>query len=292
MQRRFRNVLRVMSWNCLASRHITPYPNEHNLLYPVEPRMIRYPKIIDEILRHAPDVVFLQECEMFYDILPFMTKAGYIGFFNPTMNDFVGGTYEIRPEGCAIFLKQEYFHIRAIECSHYPDKGNLREGYILIAADWHTGLQHHNTIVFATTQLYRCSIYRKHPSFLRFHERIVIFSEQIQSTEVIIGGSLNFSPEEESTPSTFDELSKTYTCSYCEHYNKLHYTTWKICGNQEDQNEIKEITDYILTGKTSSFRPIGLLSIPNDTSRKRLPYVYFPSHHLSLVVDFEDMNLA
>jgi mRNA deadenylase 3'-5' endonuclease subunit Ccr4 len=73
--------------------------------------------ILQEILRHEPDVITLQECDHYQDyFLPELSAAGYTGVFAPKP---ISACLEVSnsSDGCAIFVKHSKLRIDSTEVS-------------------------------------------------------------------------------------------------------------------------------------------------------------------------------
>ena len=95
--------MRVMQWNVLAQALMDP-----NRFKPIKERT---PLFQRELLAYDPDIVCLQEADLFNDFFkPFLSTQGYVGDFLPKVNSpCLTKANNIGPCGCAIFYKEAKF---------------------------------------------------------------------------------------------------------------------------------------------------------------------------------------
>ena len=95
--------VRVMQWNVLAQALMSPGTTK--------PTKERIPLFQRELLAYDPDIVCLQEADLFNDFFkPFLSTQGYAGDFLPKLNSpCLTKADNIGPCGCALFYKEATF---------------------------------------------------------------------------------------------------------------------------------------------------------------------------------------
>jgi RNA exonuclease NGL2 len=145
----------VMSYNVLAqhliNRSYFPYASSNALRWAT-----RKPNLAEEIAQINADIVCLQECS-YYDNFWEVTlrNLGYKGYIKMRTNN--------KPDGCAVFFKQDKFEVMDVQTVEYNDLCNpngsdkaemQRENVALFLALKFTGLQQEQGLIIGNTHLF------------------------------------------------------------------------------------------------------------------------------------------
>lgn len=279
------DTVRVLQWN-----HLSQTLGTNGDSFKCDPEALNWTsrrwRILQELLRHDPDIICLQEVDHFDFLNRALGSVGYVGKFVPKpdspclyMEDNTG------PDGCALFFKGERFsllswHWRVLQV------WRVESNQVVMAAmlrDQLTGAD----LCVVTTHLKA-----KKGALLS-----TLRSEQGQDilswltplltpdTPLIITGDFNAQPGEPviSHMTSQDKLPLTS----CYDLETLDWTTWKI----RDTGEEKYVLDYMFTSN-NNLETVRVLETPSDddVDSLRLPSLSFPSDHLSLVADIKIIN--
>ena len=94
---------RLMQWNVLAQALMG-----ESIVKPIKDRI---PLFQREFCAYSPDIICLQEADLFYDVFsPFLSTQGYTGYFLPKINSpCLTKPDNNGPCGCALFYKETVF---------------------------------------------------------------------------------------------------------------------------------------------------------------------------------------
>jgi nocturnin len=242
--------------------------------------------MLEEIARHDPDIVCLQEVDHFPFLQNALSNLGYSGHFKPKPDSpclhLSGNT---GPDGCAIFYKTDKFELKKLESRVLEIWGvpSNQVAMSLMLETRSTGSQ----LVVSTTHLKA----RKGPllSALRNEQARDLLDHLTRFADgkpVICTGDFNAEPDEPvyTTMTHPDELGLSSAYASVHGGKEYDYTSWKIRGEEE----CKEILDYIFYSE-QGFQVEAVLEpvAEDEIGIDRLPNLAFASDHLSLVTDLK-----
>ncbi|VVC28506.1 Hypothetical protein CINCED_3A022165 [Cinara cedri] len=240
--------------------------------------------MLEEIVRHNPDVICLQEVDHFDFLSRALATQSYSGLFVPKPDSpCVYIKDNNGPDGCAIFYKNNRFdllekHDKILQVwTVHSNQVTL----LLILKDKCTGQE----LCVTTTHLKA----RKGAllSTLRNEQGkdlLQFISSYAGDRPTIICGDFNAEPTEPvySTMCSCPDLplDSAYKVSGLE----PPYTSWKIRGGE---GEVMHTIDYMFYSK-NKLTVSSLLNMPieRDIGENRVPSMSYPSDHFSLVSDF------
>ncbi|XP_050432271.1 nocturnin isoform X2 [Adelges cooleyi] len=276
--------IRVLQWNALSQA--LGQNNDKFDLCP--PEALEWKRrrchLLEEILRHSPDVICLQEVDHFDFLSRALATQSYSGVFVPKpdspcmyINDNNG------PDGCAIFYRN--------------DKFELLEKHEKVLQVWKV---HSNQVLLLVVLKEKCSGNEICVSTTHLKARKGALLASIRNEQgkdilqfvhgyagdrpTIVCGDFNAEPTE--------PVYKTM-CGCCDFpldsaykINGLEppYTSWKI---RESEGEVMHTIDYMFYTK-GKLTVSNILNMPSgsDIGLNRVPSFSYPSDHFSLVADF------
>eukprot|EP00095_Tigriopus_kingsejongensis_P005846 maker-scaffold697_size109876-snap-gene-0.26 protein:Tk05846 transcript:maker-scaffold697_size109876-snap-gene-0.26-mRNA-1 annotation:"Nocturnin" len=283
--------IRVLQWNALSQALGTK--NDNFVKCPpaaLEWKTRRF-RILEEVVRHDPDVICLQEVDHFRFLLKSLAPLGYHGHFFPKPDSPCLYLPEnTGPDGCAIFYKTNKFdltkiHNRVIEVWHVESNQVVM---CTTLRSRHTGQE----ICMATTHLKArngalLSTLRNEQGkdlieFMASESRSCGPASSIPRA-VICCGDFNAEPEEP-VYQTMTENDLQLQSAYASvDGNEPTCTTWKI---REDGEHIQTL-DYMFYS-ADQLEVEAVLDFPSgeEIGQNRLPSLAYASDHFSLVADF------
>ena len=97
---------------------------------------VRKLRLLEEVLRYTPDVLVVEECDHFDDmLLPALRRVGYDGCFAPKRNSPSLSTFGFYSDGTGILWRTATFTRVATECSYLPNPDGVPSArpYVLAA---------------------------------------------------------------------------------------------------------------------------------------------------------------
>jgi len=274
--------LKILQWNILAQALAgkdAGFPCSEEFLE----FDYRFSRIIQEIVHYKPDVICLQEVDIFEDLSKELLKHGYNGIFVAKPNSpCLQFKINRGPDGNAIFYKEETLTLISKKSTIL----NATNSTVLIANFIHKETKVHFTVL--TTHLKSKSQF----SQIRLEQTKSISKElkKLNHTNYIICGDFNADPSE-----PFYELLTGKEIGIKSVFQDIFgheptYTTWKKRNGSyakkmgEANNETKKVEDYIF------FHPANIscckiLDLPQDNciGSDLLPCKDYTSDHLSLM---------
>ncbi|KAI6657971.1 Nocturnin [Oopsacas minuta] len=265
------NAFRLLQWNVLAQALMGT-----DIVKPIKERV---PLFQRELLAYQPDIICLQEADLFYDFFkPFLSGQGFVGEFLPKMNSpCLEQVDNIGPCGCALFYRETVF--RFLEKHEYVllNELNRASNQVLLSAE----LEHITTsrrITVAVTHLK--AMLDKHEIRLAQSKDLINKLKSINCDDIIIAGDFNYIPEEPSYKYMSNQTVIPVKSVYGE-IKEPEYT----CQWVNPDGDLNESTlDYIwYTG--NKLEVSGFFKTPENV--KSMIYAsYYPSDHWPLIADF------
>jgi len=277
--------IRIFQWNHLSQTLGTK--NDQFVKCPPEALVweTRRWRLLEEILRHQPDVICLQEVDHFKLLEKALGSVGYSGRFLPKPDSpCIYLTDNNGPDGCAIFVRDSKFEVLS-EARRILEVWRVQSNQVVLCMNLKEK-ESGKELCVATTHLKA----RKGAllSTLRNEQgkdMLDWLALKAAGRALVLCGDFNADPSEPVYTSVTNhaalQLSSAYPTSSSS--QEELYTTWKI----RETGEQKYILDYIFHSK--QLEPAAILEMPrdNEIGEDRLPSLQFPSDHLSLVADFK-----
>ncbi|XP_050542104.1 nocturnin isoform X3 [Daktulosphaira vitifoliae] len=278
------NVVRVLQWNVLSQA--LGQNNDKFDLCP--PEALEWKRrrchMLEEILRHNPDIICLQEVDHFDFLSRALATQSYSGVFVPKPDSpCVYIKDNNGPDGCAIFYKNNKFdllekHEKILQVwTVHSNQVSL----LLILKDKCSG----NELCVSTTHLKA----RKGAllSTLRNEQGkdlLEFISSHTGERPTVICGDFNAEPIEPVYNTMCSYPSLPLDSAYKVSGSEPPYTSWKIRGGE---GEVMHTIDYIFYTK-QKLTVSAILNMPTekDVGENRVPSFSYPSDHFSLVSDF------
>jgi len=284
------NTIRVFQWNQLSQTLGT----KNDKFVQCDPTALDWStrrwRLIEEILRHDPDIVCLQEVDHFKLLQNALGSVGYIGRFVPKPDSpCIYLPSNNGPDGCAIFYKSDKFELVS-EAKKILEVWKVESNQVVMSLS----LRHKTTgkeICVATTHLKARS--GALLSTLRNEQGkdILEWLETVREDRpVVLSGDFNAEPSEPVYKTIIDNENTPLQSAYNiiedgakDEKESVEFTTWKI----RETGEQKQVLDYIF--HSPQLQTVSTLSMPTEhqVGEERLPSIQFGSDHLSLVADFK-----
>jgi len=249
-------------------------------------------RLLEEVVRHSPDIICLQEVDHVTLYKRALGSIGYVGHFVPKPDSpCIYLKNNTGPDGCAIFYKKEKFSLVSGPHTRVIEVWRVQSNQVIL----NMTLKHRESgreVNVATTHLKARS--GALLSTLRNEQGkdIIDWVDSIKKPEtpIIICGDFNAEPTEPvfqtMTQNNKLPLKSAYKiCSNPENMENdaLEYTTWKV----RESGEQKHILDYIFHSP-DTLETIETLDMPTEEQigESRVPSLAFPSDHLSLLAKF------
>ena len=260
---------------------------------------VRKLRLLEEVLRYTPDVLVVEECDHFDDVLlPALRRVGYDGCFAPKRNSPSLSTFGFYSDGTGILWRTATFTRVTTECSYLPnpDGSASARPYVLAA------LQPAATVTASSGAAEPLVVAGTHLSAARGDDAeaersgqmthlLDLIGERVASwgcRGVLLCGDLNTDPFDRPwaaarcVPVMLSHalgLRSSYVLPPNEHEGL--WTSWKKRG----ENEIKCCIDYIV--HNDALRTTRVLAPPDASELEpaRLPGRRYPSDHISLLAE-------
>jgi len=275
--------VRVLQWNHLSQTLGTKGDNFVRCEAAALQWAVRRWRILEELLRHAPDVICLQEVDHFNTLERALGSVGYIGKFVAKPDSpciYMEGNSG--PDGCAIFYRGDKFSCESWH-SRVLQVWRVESNQVVLAATLrHKETQQELAVVTTHLKARRGALL----STLRAEQGADLLQWLASvlprpATPLVLTGDLNAPPSEAVVAGVLTRGSRLpLTSAYP--LDTLGWSTWKV----RDTGEEKHVLDYILHSP-ASVRTLAVLDPPppEAVGEARLPSLQFPSDHLSLVAD-------
>ena len=235
-------------------------------------------RLLEELVRHSPDILCLQEVDHFPLLERALASLGYSGHFVAKPDSpCIYLPNNSGPDGCSVFYRAEQWQVVGEVRSRVLEVWHVQSNQVVLAVN----LRHRGTgreVCVATTHLKARS--GALLATLR-HEQgkdLLDWLETVrQDRPLVLTGDFNAEPSEPVIRAVTEQLESAYKTDDTE------YTTWKV---REQGGEQKNTLDYIFHSK--GVEVTATLDMPTEeqVGAERLPSLAFPSDHLSLVADF------
>jgi len=270
-------VVRVLQWNQLSQTLGTQ--NDGFVRCPLAAldwRTRRW-RLLEELLRHHPDIICLQEVDHFPLIERALSSLGYTGHFVAKPDSpCIYLPSNSGPDGCALFYKKDQWQIVGQLQSRILEVWHVQSNQVAVAVN----LRHLETkeeVCVATTHLKaRSGALLATLRNEQGKDLLAWLSTVKQHRPLILTGDFNADPTEAVVRTIKEELVSAYPDS-------TPFTTWKI----RETGEQKSTLDYIF--HSGGIQTSATLEMPTEQQigKDRLPSFAFPSDHLSMVADFQ-----
>jgi len=269
--------VRVLQWNQLSQTLGTQ--NDGFVRCPLaalEWRTRRW-RLLEELLRHHPDIICLQEVDHFPLIERALSSLGYTGHFVAKPDSpCIYLPSNSGPDGCALFYKKDQWQMVGQLQSRILEVWHVQSNQVAVAVN----LRHLETkeeVCVATTHLKaRSGALLATLRNEQGKDLLAWLSTVKQHRPLILTGDFNADPTEAVVRTIKEELVSAYPDS-------TPFTTWKI----RETGEQKSTLDYIF--HSGGIQASATLDMPTEqqVGKDRLPSLAFPSDHLSMVADFQ-----
>jgi len=270
-------VVRVLQWNQLSQTLGTQ--NDGFVRCPLAAldwRTRRW-RLLEELLRHHPDIICLQEVDHFPLIERALSSLGYTGHFVAKPDSpCIYLPSNSGPDGCALFYKKDQWQMVGQLQSRILEVWHVQSNQVAVAVN----LRHLETkeeVCVATTHLKaRSGALLATLRNEQGKDLLAWLSTVKQHRPLILTGDFNADPTEAVVRTIKEELVSAYPDS-------TPFTTWKI----RETGEQKSTLDYIF--HSGGIQASATLDMPTEKQigKDRLPSFAFPSDHLSMVADFQ-----
>jgi len=275
--------VRVLQWNLLSQTLGTKGDNFVSCPSEALSWAVRRWRILEELVRHQPDIICLQEVDHFHTLERALGSIGYTGKFVPKPDSpciYMEGNSG--PDGCAIFYRGDKFrpvswHSRVLQV------WRVESNQVVMAARLRS-IHTNQELCVVTTHLKarRGALL----STLRAEQGADILQWLSSSLPpasempLILTGDLNAPPSEPVLPLLTGSAVTPLRSSYASDQGES-WTTWKI----RDTGEEKHCLDYVLHSPRLETQRLLTMPEAGQLGPGRLPSLQFPSDHMSLVVD-------
>jgi len=269
--------IRILSWNILSQALGTQ--NDGFVRCPPETLewKTRRWRLMEELVRHQPDIICLQEVDHFPLLERALSSLGYDGHFMAKPDSpCIYLPSNSGPDGCAIFYKKDQWEVVGEVQSKILEVWHVQSNQVALALN----LRHKSTkseVCVATTHLKaRVGALLATLRNEQGKDLLAWLSAVKQHRPLILTGDFNADPSEAVVRTIKEELASAYPDS-------TPFTTWKI----RETGEQKSTLDYIF--HSGGIQASATLDMPTEEQIgvDRLPSLAFPSDHLSMVADFQ-----
>jgi len=267
--------LRVLQWNQLSQTLGTQNDGFVRCPLPALEWRTRRWRLLEELVRHQPDILCLQEVDHFPLIERALSSLGYDGHFVAKPDSpCIYLPSNSGPDGCALFYRRDQWELVGQLHSRILEVWHVQSNQVAIAANLRH-LETQNEVCVATTHLKaRSGALLATLRNEQGKDLLAWLSTVKQHRPLILTGDFNADPSEAVVRTIKEELASAYPDS-------TPFTTWKI----RETGEQKSILDYIF--HSAGIQASATLDMPTEQQIgiDRLPSAAFPSDHLSMVAD-------
>jgi len=245
----------------------------------------REPLLIQEIQRHEPDVICLEEVDCFSQLLSQLDGAGFAGVWVPKPSSpCLKFKDNMGPDGNAVFFRRSRFEL--LKSYHRvlnaDTEGKPSSGTLLLCQ-----LEHRETKKRVTVC---CTHLKAKKGFegvrLAQARHLLDIIKEEKGERTILAGDFNAGLDERVYQLVKEDggLESAYNHVLSK---EPEYTTWKLRGNAADPSkplEKKDTIDFIFFDP-KTLRSEAVLNLPSakDLGEGLLPNMIFPSDHMSMV---------
>jgi len=279
LQQNTHHTIRVFQWNILAQAIGTKIDK----FVLADSRTLDWSsrrwRVVEEIVRHQPDLVCLQEVDHYPFISSALASTGYSGRFCPKPDSACCYVPDNSgPDGCAVLFREDKFSLLSLEKKVLTAWQSETNQVVLALI-----LQHRQSgrqLCVVTTHLKA----RKGALLANIREQqgedLMSWLEELSDgRSLILTGDFNADPSEAVYQTVTNNKEVKLDSAYDN--SSLDYTSWKI----RDTGEEKQVLDYIF--HSADLKTLRTLDVPSeeDLGEERLPSLAYASDHLSLVAD-------
>lgn len=269
---------RVLQWNQLSQTLGTQNDGFVACPLPALEWPVRRWRLLEELVRHRPGLLCLQEVDHFPLLERALGSLGYSGHFVPKPDSpCIYLPANSGPDGCAVFYRTDDWQLVGQPHSRVLEVWHVQSNQVAVAVNLRSRRPGATaTVCLATTHL------KARPGALLATLRLEQGKDLLQWLEgvrqgrpLLLTGDFNAEPVEPVVKAVTEQLVSAYP-------EATPFTTWKI----RESGEQKGILDYIF--HSPGLRVAATLDMPSEdqVGPGRLPSYAFPSDHLSLVADF------
>jgi len=244
----------------------------------------REPLLVQEIQRHEPDVICLEEVDCFSQLSSHLEALGFAGVWVPKPSSpCLKFKDNMGPDGNAVFFKRSRFELvksyhRVLNADN--EGGTPSSGTVLICQLEHRTSKKRVTV--CCTHLKAKKGFEGVRLAQAGHLLHIIREEKGERT--ILAGDFNAGLDESVYMLVKEQggLESAYKQVLSK---EPEYTTWKLRGNATDPSkplEKKDTIDFIFFDP-KTLRSEAVLDLPKDLGEGLLPNIIFPSDHMSMV---------
>jgi len=268
--------LRVLQWNQLSQTLGTQNDGFVRCPLPALEWRTRRWRLLEELVRHQPDILCLQEVDHFPLVQRALSSLGYDGHFVAKPDSpCIYLPSNSGPDGCALFYRRDQWEMVGQLHSRILEVWHVQSNQVAVAVNLRN-LETQNEVCVATTHLKaRSGALLATLRNEQGKDLLAWLSTVKQHRPLILTGDFNADPSEAVVRTIKEELASAYPDS-------TPFTTWKI----RETGEQKSTLDYIF--HSAGIQASATLDMPTEQQIgiDRLPSLAFPSDHLSMVADF------
>ncbi|OWF47637.1 nocturnin-like [Mizuhopecten yessoensis] len=280
--------LRIMQWNILAQA-LTQGDDNFILCPPAalqwDNRQLR---VIEELVRFSPNIMCLQEVDMFQFLKDTLGQVGYEGIFTPKPSSpCTKFQNNMGSDGCAVFYQTDKLELLSHDSINLREKDEEETNQVAILCKFR--LKSNQKVFYVSV----CHLKAKSGYADLRHQQgkylLKVLKKKVEAYPVLICGDFNAHPKEP-VYAEFIKSDLGVTSAYSHLSTKgeePNYTSWKIRGTPDGQKtESCKTIDYIwYSTDKASVAAVLDLPLPEAIGEARLPSFTYPSDHFSLVSD-------
>jgi len=268
--------IRMFSWNLLSQALGTQ--NDGFVLCPASALEwgTRRWRLLEELVRHRPSIICLQEVDHFPMVERALASLGYTGHFTPKPDSpCIYLPSNSGPDGCAVFYRSDEWevvgevHTRVLEVWH------VQSNQVAVAVNLRSRRSGREVCVATTHLKARTGALLATLRHEQGKDLLAWLATVKLHRPLILTGDFNAEPTEPVVRAVTEELASAYP-------DTTPFTTWKV----RESGEQKSTLDYIFHSKGLEVEATLDMPTEEQVGVDRLPSEAFPSDHLSLVADF------
>lgn len=233
-------------------------------------------RLLEELVRHQPDILCLQEVDHFPLLERALSPLGYQGHFVPKPDSpCIYLPANSGPDGCAVFYRRDQWELVGEVRSRVLEVWRVQSNQVVLAVNLRSRSSARELCVATTHLKARSGALLATLRNEQGKDLLEWLAAVRQSRPLLLTGDFNAEPSEPVYRTVTEGLASAYPES-------TPYTTWKV----RESGEQKGTLDYIF--HSEGLQVLATLDPPQDqqVGQARLPSLSFPSDHLSLVADF------
>jgi len=305
--RRNQNTMKIMQFNMLADGLTGAYTLKETdkTFLGVDKSCLtltyRGLHVVEEMVRFKPDIICVEECDIFDFLMEYLEPMGYFGEFQEKLDSPIkevineiaeernGEKPKMPNDGVAIIYKQDKFEL--IGDVQKIDMKQNKEKVFALAVPLRCK-QSASNAEFLMVCTHLKSTKAREGEELRERQIRLLFSELIkneQNLPIILCADLNANPIQNRKgydPLCYNALTNSElgfrSCYQIALGKEPEYTSWKLRVDGTD----KHVLDYIFINN-NKWEVVGYLQIPEAPKEVKslIPSWNYPSDHFSLMVE-------